>query len=230
MKRRSARERLTRWLHRTGLVAGFLVLCGGSTGCLTPQARCGDCKSPNVFVWSPMLPPDVRRVGILPLTCEVQTLDHTEGREALQPILETELVKARRFEVVAISPEALETRTGRACWRQEENLPSDLFDWLKTSSGCDAVLFCHLTVFHPYPPVQIGWRMRLVDLRTRTTLWAADQVFEAHRQPLNVHDLYRRCYGLVLGSDSPDGWLLLNSPRRFGQYAAAQVFSSLPEP
>ncbi len=219
------------WLRRLRLAASILVCWVGATVGFTPEAHSGDTKSQNAFAWSPVLPADLRRVALLPLTCEAKSLDDAEGRDALEPILQQELLKARRFEVLSIAPDPLQKHTGQPSWRQEETLPADLFEWLKTASGCDAVLFCHLTAFQPYPSLLIGWRMRLVDLRTQTTLWAVDQVFDAGQmKPEGGKPPWTAWLGLDSGTGRSEEWALRNSPRRFGQYALARVFSTLPEP
>jgi len=107
-------------------------------------------------------------------------------------------------------------------------LPPDFFDSLREVYACDAVLFCQLTVFRAYKPLAVGWRLRLVDARTRQTLWEADELFDAGQQAvLNGAMHYQRA---ELRNQVPGegGWLIQNSPRQFSQYAAAQVVETLP--
>jgi len=52
-----------------------------------------------------------------------------------------------------------------------EILPPDFLDSLQRVYGCDAVLFCELSTFRAYAPLAVGWRMKLVDVRTRQILW-----------------------------------------------------------
>ena len=213
------------------IIAGCLAIFAGLTGCTTtPKSSSSAGQTQNVFNWSRILPGDLRRVACLPVTSEAQTQEDTEGRDALEPILRAELIKAKRFEVMAISPEALEKRTGQTCWRQDAKLPGDLFDWLKASTGADAVMFCHLSVFHAYPPLTIGLKMRLVDLRTRNTLWAVDEVFDAQQLPSRETSPWVEWCGLDFLHSNSTAWRLQNSPRQFGQYAAAKILSTLPEP
>ncbi|MGH7868841.1 MAG: hypothetical protein ACREP9_14720 [Candidatus Dormibacteraceae bacterium] len=199
-------------------------------GCAAPQVRSDDHNTLNTFNWTPMLPADLRRVALLPITCEGKTLDDTEGRDALEPILQAELARTKRFEVVSISPEALEKQTGKPFLCDDDLLPSDLFDWLKNSCGCDAVLFCRLTSFQAYPPLTVGWRMRLVHLRSRNTLWAADQVFDAGQGTPCPQSRLPQWLGLGCPAQTTEEWLQQNSPRHFGQMALAKLFSTLPDP
>ena len=226
--RRSRRK--VRWaLDLANLAAACFALVL-LAGCSTPQALPDNRKSQNTFNWNPVLPPDLRRVAVLPITCEGGSFDDTEGRDALAPILQAELARTKRFEVVPISSEALEKQTGKPSLCDSEVLPSDLFDWLKNFCGCDAVLFCRLTTFQCYPPLAVGWRMRLVDLRSRNTLWATDEVFDAGQGTPCQQSRLHQWLGLGCPAQTTEEWLQQNSPRHFGQMALAKVFSTLPDP
>jgi len=106
-------------------------------------------------------------------------------------------------------------------------LPGEFFESLQRTYGCDAVLFCQLTVFQAYAPLAVGWRFKMVDVRTRQILWVADEVFDAgQRSVLNG----ARRYDLSnFKSRESDGWGIRNSPRQFGQYAAARLLATLPD-
>jgi hypothetical protein len=121
----------------------------------------------NIFRSSPSLPATLKRVLILPLACETKPVDLTGGAEILNPVLQAELVKTKKFEVVAASSGTLQNLTGKLTWNGAEILPSDFFDSLRRFYGCDAVLFCQLTVFRAYEPLAVGWRLKLVDAQTQ---------------------------------------------------------------
>jgi hypothetical protein len=150
------------------------------------------------------------------------------GRDELEPLLSDELIKAKRFEVVRPAPEELESRTGRPTWTGEEALPQHLLASLREMYGCDAVLFCRLTVFRPYGTLAVGWRMKLVETGSGRILWAADEVFDngepAVRETARQFQRHR---------DEPkeraDGWVAWTSPRAFGQFSLAQLFATLPD-
>ena len=202
------------------------------TGCsvLQPAQRAlGSAYHPhNVFAWSPTLPPNIRRVALLPLACDETSPEIAQGRCALEPILREELIKARQFEVTPIDRDGLRNRTGQAAWNCAETLPPDLISWLAESSGCDAVFFCQLTVFRGYAPLAVGWRMRLVDVRTHNTLWAADEVFDSQRLDVQVGARRHQLAGRRNCQPAPDEWVIENSPRQFGQYAAAELLAGMP--
>jgi hypothetical protein len=207
-----------------------------------------DSKPQNVFVSSPELPKDLKRVLVLPLVGEESRADLSSGCEMLDCVLQAELVKTGRFEVIPASSEMLRSLTGRPGWTGAEVLPADFLNSLQRAYGCDAVLFCQLTEFRAYAPLAVGWRMKLVDVRTQKIIWAADEDFDAgipavakgaeqfQKQQQNVHGQARSLLKNLLkyadrqpASALDDQWSILNSPRYFGQYAAVKLLQTLPE-
>lgn len=191
--------------------------------------QAADLRPDNVFAYPPKLSQNLQRVALLPLTAESQAADLPEGCENLQPVLLDELTRTKKFEVVAVNPEILRGGSGRQAWTGAEELPVDFFDTLRREYGCDAVLFSELTVYRAYAPMVIGWRLKLVDARTREIIWAADQVFDAGQPPVaqaTWHFWIRRDKA---SANDENRWASANSPRQFGHYTAAAVFGTLPE-
>jgi hypothetical protein len=230
----------------------MFVMCAILTGCaaLMPDAVVfgQDSKTQNVFVSSPVLPKDLKRVVVLPLVCDESRVDLSSGCEMLGSVLQAELVETKKFEVVPAGPEMLRSLTGRSGWTGAEVLPADFFDSLQRAYGCDAVLFCQLTEFRAYAPLATGWRMKLVDARTKKIIWAADEIFDAgvpavakaaehfQARQQDVHGKTRSLLKALLKyadrqppSALDDQWGILNSPRYFGQFAAEKLLQTLPE-
>ncbi len=208
----------------------LLAACALLAGCATQARNLGvlapEYRPENVFSYPRNLPIGLQRVAVLPLACQELDANLPEGCTALNPVLLAELAKLKKFEVVAVNRENLRSRTGRSSWTGTEVLPVEFFDSLQRTYGCDAVVFCQLTVFHAYAPLAIGWRFKMVDTRTRQILWAADEVFDAGQQTvLNAAYHYQAS---TLRPAEPDGWSIRNSPRQFGQYAAARLLATLP--
>ena len=209
----------------------LLAACALFAGCAAPAGNLGllspDYRPANTFAYPATLSLNLQRVAVLPLACEEPRADLPDGCDALNPVLLSELAKLKTFEVVAVNRENLRSRTGRSSWTGAEVLPADFFDSLHRVYGCDAVLFCQLTVFQAYAPLAVGWRLKLVDVRTRQILWAADEVFDAGQQSvLNAAQRYQLAH---FKNQESDGWSVRNSPRQFGQYAAARLLATLPE-
>lgn len=205
-----------------GLILGMAL--AGNTGLADQTAVIRQPQ--NVYWGSPVLPVDLKRVLVLPLACDTSPADLSEGCAALNPILLTELIKTQKFEVTSADAETVRRLTGRLTWNGTEILPADFFDSLQRFYGCDAVLFCQLTVYRAYPPLATGWRMKLVDARTRV-LWAVDDVFNAPR-PIESGPEVLELLGLPFLSGAPDRWKQENSPRAFGQSTLAALFTTLP--
>jgi hypothetical protein len=203
------------------------------TGCATPSVRdltLGPSYRPaNTFAASPVLPLTLRRVALLPLATDAADFQLTEAQPALQAVLQAELAKTHKFEVLEVSPEFLKSHTGRGSWGGEEALPAELLDSLHRAYGCDGVLFCRLTAFRGYAPLAVGWRLRLVEAHTATTLWAADELFDAGQPAVSAGARRYQLAELHPGDAPPEEWTIAHSPRQFAHYAVAQVLATLPQ-
>jgi hypothetical protein len=222
---------------RFWLGGGLLVLCGVLTGCssLMPHfgkteaaAASDDTDRPeNVYRRAATLPAGLKRVALLPVGTDESCWDLIEGRDALDPVLNAELIRTKKFEVVRATSEDLKVSSGSANWTGEEELPARFLESLQESYGCDAVFFCRLTTFHAYAPLAIGWRMKLVDVHTGQILWAGDELLDSSL-PTVRDDARRYQKNREISTRASDGWVIENSPRRFGEYAAAQLLATLP--
>jgi hypothetical protein len=233
-------------------ISRLMVTCMVLIGCIALMRNATvfgqDVKSQNVLISSPALPKDLKRVVVLPLVCEDSRVDLSSGCEMLDPILQAELVKTKKFETIPTGSERLRSLTGRSGWTGAEILPADFFDSLQRAYGCDAVLFCQLTTFRAYAPLAIGWRMKLVDVHSQKIIWAADEIFDAgepavakgaeqfQKQQQNVHGETKSLLKTLLKfadrqppSALDDQWAILNSPRYFGEFSAVKLLQTLPE-
>ncbi len=213
-------------------ILGLSLLGVFLSGCCTPPFRVNALtpayQPDNVFRLARCLPADIKRVAVLPLACDMQNPDLADGQAALAPVLTSELAKTKRFEVVCVSSDTLTTRVGVSALGGEEVLPKDFLSWLRANTGCEAVLFCRLTTYRSYPPLAIGYRMRLVDTRTGTIYWSADDVFDAGNPAVQSGACRYHCAEIQSISGPPEEWTVFNSPRQFGQYAAATLLATLP--
>ena len=181
----------------------------------------------NIYQASARLPQNVRRVAVLPVTVAQPDLTTEIGRDDLEPVLYSELRKANVFEIVVVSREQLRSLTGRTEWKTLDELPREFFERLRMDTGCDAVMFCQLVHYRPYPPIAVGWDLKLVDSRKSQILWAVDEVFNAGEG--STARAARHYYAAHIQTSSPvtDSWSILQSPRRFTQYAVNAVFATL---
>jgi hypothetical protein len=182
----------------------------------------------NVYVRQGGWSGKIQRVAVLPIPQSRQDGMQAAGADALDPVFVSELRKRKVFEVVSVSAERLRELTGEGAWSADQNLPADFFERLRRATGCDAVVFVNLTSFQAYPPLQVGWKVRLVDCEQRQTWWAVDEVFNAGSISVAAAaENYARSElnppNPLLGDQS-----VLYSPRRFGRYTAEAVADTLP--
>ncbi|GDY21327.1 hypothetical protein LBMAG56_26730 [Verrucomicrobiota bacterium] len=170
----------------------------------------------------------VRRVVLLPMTLSDDASTSSAGRDTLQPLLISELGKTKHFEVIQLTSAQLKQWTGRAEWTAEDPIPPDALGRMREETAADAVLFARLTQFRAYQPIAVGWSLKLVSLVDARILWSVDEIFDAGEP--TVVNAARRYYLEHQADDSAlgDSRAMLNSPRRFGRYAAHATFASLP--
>jgi hypothetical protein len=228
----------------TFLMVVFMVTGGGKA----VADSNGGLPSPNVFISSTVLPSGLKRVLVLPLAPGRQDADLSDGCDTLDGVLQAELIKTGRFEVVAATPETVSSCTGSPTWTGEEVLPANFFSSLKNVYGCDVILFCELTECRSVAPLAIGWRFKLVDANTGKILWAADEVFDASnlsvakdaekfqksRQPrqgifYQAYTFLAWCIHVPTRSALDDQWNVLHSSRVFGEYSADKLLETLPK-
>jgi hypothetical protein len=207
-------------------VVGLLCACDTPKIKLTKEAR---YKPSNVFCRGMAMDPDVKRVAILPMTALQPTEAFQKGVDSLQPLLHSELIKAKRFEMIVVTPEQLQNWTGQRVWRSDEQLPPDFFDRLREETGCQGVLFDQLTRYQPYQPVAVGWKLTLVFNKEHQIYWAADEVFDAGDDEVaNAARDYESRH-VVTQSPIPDPNAILSSPSRFGQYTLYELLTTMPQ-
>ena len=217
--------RSIRWL---GCLGGALVLVGCADW-LPPRRMLVSSYTPrNVYCATNVLPPTLRRVAVLPMTQDESGVAAEEGVANLEPMLVAELRKRNAVEVVVVAREDLRLWTGQPLWKAETPLPTNFFQKISAATGCDAVLFCRLTVYRPHPPLAVGLATKLVECPRRTVFWSVDEVFDASSAPVVSAAEAYGAYELNLPSPQLDGSAVLLSPRRFGQYAAHAVVATLP--
>jgi hypothetical protein len=193
---------------------------------LQPETR---YKPTNIYRKGLALDPEVKRVAILPMTTLQPTQAFQAGVVSLQPLLHAELEKAKRFEMIAVTPEQLQNWTGQRVWRADEQLPPDFFDRIREETGCQGVLFDQLTRYQPYQPVAVGWKLTLVFNKEHQIYWAADEVFDAGDDGVaNAARAYESGH-IVTQSPLPDPNAILSSPSRFGQYTLNALLATLPQ-
>lgn len=216
-------------------VTAVIALTAGIffSGCARPrilaQALTPSYVPSNVFKEGAVIPSQIRRVAVLPLSVmNEDDGDMTFGRDTLMPVLVGELNRARAFEVVTISVDDLRLISGKGVWSAEEKLPLEFFERIKEKFGADAVLFSRLTMYRAYEPLAIGWRIKLIDADEPHILWAVDEVFDARDPSVAAAAMKYAQHTPDTSSSLSDSRSVLQSPRRFGRYTASAVVQTMP--
>ncbi|MBI1842897.1 MAG: hypothetical protein HYR88_18815 [Verrucomicrobia bacterium] len=182
----------------------------------------------NTYRANDSFPADWRRVAILPMAVPDAGAQSMSGEQTLSPAILRELGKRLSFEVVPLAPESLRRVTGRAIWRADDPLPQELLNFVRDQKACQGLIFAELTQYHAYGPLQIGWKMKLIDTRQASVFWAFDQVFNSGVGSVaTAARRYAQDHHAEPNSIS-DQQLILSSPARFGEYTLSAAFNTLP--
>ncbi len=177
---------------------------------------------------------DITVVAIMPLTSGRGDQWTDLGLELMQPVLTEELARFDLFEAITITPEKLLALTGTLKVRAHEDLPNNFpaiitaLDKQSTDRRvCDAVLFCEMDTFRPYPPMAVGWKFRLFSLDTGNLVWAFDEVFNVGDPRVN-NSLRRymrtqRMTHMDIFRDS----LVIDSPRVLARYSLTTTLETM---
>ncbi len=198
------------------LAAGLLAGCASFTLDEEPLPY-----APRNFAGEPRLPDTIRRVVLLPVAGPAGGA----RLEELDAALLTALQQAQRFEVVPLGRDACRRRYGAEAFNSTAALPPDLLAQLARDHAADAVLFVDLTTRRVYPPLALGLRARLATVTDVRLVWTFDEVITAD-DPAVAVAVRRRQH--QPGSPVNLGPATLQSPARFGAFAAEMMFSTLP--
>ncbi|HEV2693988.1 MAG TPA: hypothetical protein VG347_13925 [Verrucomicrobiae bacterium] len=223
------REKSWRVVGSACLIALGAVVAGCQTAPLHTTVFRRDFRPDNVFVYPNKLSLDFRRVAILPIAPAAGDHDLPEGCEALDPVLWEQIVKTKRFEAIPVDASHLSQRMGRSTWTGREVLPPDFFAYLRREYDCDGVLFAELTTYRAYSPLAVGWRFKLVDVRTGQVIWSADELFDASRPEVQQAADHFEAEKSGIPFLTAKNWAMTTSPRLFGRYSAATLLDTLPE-
>jgi hypothetical protein len=215
-------------LTRASLASlGVAWLLAGCASAPWPLSGMAPAYQPdNIYGSDTKLPDHLRRVAVLPIAAGPQ-LESEHGQDMLQPVLQTELGKTKRFELIWITPERLQTWTGKRTWSAAEPLPSHLQRALTNQFGCDGVFFSELTRYQPYTPLALGWNFKLVDLKSAQVLWGADEIFDASDPRVASGARSYQSKHSTLCASLADSRSILVSPTAFGHYTVGAIFTKL---
>lgn len=141
----------------------------------------------------------------------------------------TKLTATQLFEVVMISREDLARRFGQRSFSSASVLSDSLFKYIRDVSDADAVVFFDISTYHPFQPLKVGLRGKMISLADQKIIWAVDQLYDAGvKKTRNDAVKYEKKYLSQYDSSSHHDSILM-SPSRFMAYAAERSVLTLPK-
>ncbi len=212
------------------MVAGLMTLlasgCASSSG-NNPFAKKDYYTPQNFRQDSAWLPDTIRRVAVLPVSTSLSDDMTPESLRQIDGFVGDAVAQTEMFEIVRVTPQQMKSLTGRPSWSVDEKLPPNFFELLNDQLGCEAVMFSELTVFKPYKPVVMGWKLHLIDSHTPHVWWASDLVFDSGNQAVANSAVKFSQENLSEGFKGASSETILLSPSRFGQYTLAASLGTL---
>jgi len=203
---------------RVTLRAGLMAAAVLAVGCV----RLGPRPAVKAYVDSQVFPDRVRTVLILPLANETPDAAAAQG---LTTALYQALQARRGLRVTLAPPTAPGDETGGLDPRRALTL-KDLAR-IRTASGCDALVVGSVTHCHPYPRMQLGLYLRMLDLRDGRVVWAVDHIWDATDKATErrIEQYFREQRG---SGYEPVQWHLATmSPAAFQQFVACETAATL---
>jgi len=99
---------------------------------------------------------------------------------------------------------------------------------IRQALGCDAVVLGELYHFQPYPRMQAGVNLRMIDLRNRTPLWGVKHTWDVSDKEVGrrIHKWWRENVRDDYEPANED--LVQMSPRWFLKFVSHEAVSTLP--
>ena len=214
----------------------LLTLAGLASGCrnapLVADIPIGPSYVPSNFhQLAPSFGSRVKKVLVLPLKPGNAQDNMREGVSVLESVMIAEVMKTGRFEVIVGDRERLNQMLRMQAFSAEDRLPQDFLQKVRDEFGCDAVMFSVLTHYRPYPPLAVGWKLRLVDAVDGQTWWTVDEVFDATDDRVAVGARKFQEKNMKYNGAIPvlqDTFTVLLVPRQFGMYTVRAVVETMP--
>jgi hypothetical protein len=167
----------------------------------------------------------IERVVLMPMHAPETDL---ATRADLDRLFHSKLNATQLFEVVVITRESLLHRFSHESFDSSGRISQGLLDYLASSTKADAVLMTDLTGFHPYAPIQIGIRAKLVRFDDQSIIWAIDEVFDAASKTTSdqARAYEKRHIASFDKNHRYEG--ILVSPNRFSGFAMERCLLTLP--
>lgn len=165
----------------------------------------------------------LHRVALVTLACEEEYAGIGEG---MTQALFQAVQQRKLFHLRVVRPDDLryaegDLPIGRPCRLEELSA-------MRKALNCNAVLLGSINHFRPYPRMQMGLYLRLIDLRGGRLLWAVDHTWDTAEKNIEARMKDFFAENARSGYD-PLHWRVgMLSPRAFGKFVAHEAAATLP--
>jgi len=111
---------------------------------------------------------------------------------------------------------------------QLEAFTLEQLDAIRRALKCDAVMFGRMTDFKPYPKLQGGLFMKVINLRNGELVWAIEHIWDTTDKVVEQRVNYFFEKEMRGGYGPHKGRLALISPRMFQKFVAWEVARTIP--
>ena len=169
----------------------------------------------------------IARVGILPFRADRGEDTSGEQSRALQAAFVRELGRVARFEIVALDAADLEEIPESEPFRRGWTRPATVLE-LGRRYDLDAILAGTIAGSQSFAPQKLALEIDLVSTETGLPIWSSGIALDAGEERTRTA-LAAWHGGRREGEGGGEGWeLALISPRRFAEFAAAEIARGLP--
>lgn len=191
-----------------------ILVCAGCTAVASPPTCLATARVTPDFKSYPLV-----RVGLIPLAGRAL---EPEQQESLQAALASELARSSPFEIVVLDTLDLEEVPESEPTRRGSFRPATVLA-LARRYNLDAVLAGTVTDYQAFAPQRLGLSIDLVAVETGLPIWSASVKLDASHEPVQQSLAAWHAAQQVAdrATESLDVYWL--SPRRFAQFAAAQI-------
>jgi len=197
------------------------LVCAGLAACASTRADVGNLA--HASVTSDFQTYGLQRVGLLPFQGEC--LDAESARE-LQSAFATELSAGSQLEIVPLSPSDLEEIARSEPFRRGSIKPATVLTLAKRFR-LDGLFVGTVTDIRGYAPQRLCVDLDLIASETGLAIWSASAQLDAsdERVQRGLEQWIDKSRSGDAAHEGRDIYLM--SPRRFAQFAAAQIAALL---
>ena len=168
---------------------------------------------------------DLSAMGRVALVELENLTDYPEVGEDLSESLYIALQKRQYFGLMTVAQNDPRWRSLQS--PLDANYDADQLIEMQRVLQCDAILTGSVTQFKPYPHMNVGVRIRLIDLRSGELLWGAEQVWDCGDAHVKVGIKYYLQQEIGAEANPLQRNLISTSPKNFFKFVSYELAQTL---